>query len=166
MTMTIDPTSPPSRVDAVPPTRTAREAKRLRARARVEAAQRAAPSLRIDRLAPILAMLRAYRERDPAPDERSPLALYLTTLTHEVEELEAWADTRGRRAQSEGHAIRQALEFLRTFARVTSLDFSSVPVEERPSLVALLALEHRWCYAAAGTSRDVFKVAIGRTGAR
>jgi hypothetical protein len=172
MTMTTEHTVTPLPIDAAPsPERSpvdlrVRRGKRLRARARVEAAQRLRPSLRIDRLSPIFNILRTYREHAPGAPEPSPLIAYVKELTAEIETLEAWAGERTRRAQSEGAVIRQALEFLRTFGRVGALDFSVVPIEDRAMLVSLLALEHRWCYAAAGTTRDVFKIAIGRTGAR
>ena len=35
-----------------------------------------------------------------------------------------------------------------------------------PAIRRLLALEYRWCFAAAGTTPRAFKIAIGRTGAR
>lgn len=145
----------------------ARQAKRLRARARVDAAVEKRPTLRTDRLPPILAILRAYREHpgDGSP-EPSRILGFIEELRVEVEALEGWADRRGKRAHHEGATIRQALGFLRTFGRMMALDFTLLPIEERPALVTLLALEHRWCYAAAGTTRDAFKIAIGRTGAR
>jgi hypothetical protein len=144
-----------------------RQAKRLRARARVDAAVERRPTLRTDRLPPIHAILRIYREHpgDGSPDP-SPLVPLIEELRVEVEALEGWADRRGKRAHHEGATIRQALGFLRTFGRMMALDFSEIPIEERPLLVSLLAMEHRWCYAAAGTTREAFKVAIGRTGAR
>ncbi|MCK6549408.1 hypothetical protein L6R52_26430 [Myxococcota bacterium] len=163
-----DTTSAPlyARLRAPSTDRAAREAKRRRTLARVEAAERSAPTLRIDRHTPIRELLRAYRERDYGVAETSPLERFVVELRREVEALERWAEARGRRAHACGDSIRRALAFLRTFGHVTSLDFSRVPIEERALLVELLALEHRWCYAAAGTTRDVFKVEIGRTGAR
>lgn len=150
-----------------PRERSARQAKRMRAKARVDAAQRQMPALEIERSPPILAILRLYREhRVDEQAETSPLAGYIRALEREVSTLERWAESLGSRAHEEGPTIRRALGFLRTFSRIMSLDFTCVPVEERDQLVALLALEHRWCYAAAGTTRDVFKIAIGRTGAR
>lgn len=148
--------------------RLARRGKRSREAARAEAARARQPALRTDRLAPIHELLRTYREEVVRDGEIavSPLEQLLPKLAAEVSEVEAWAEGLGRRAHSDGAAIRRALMFLRTFGRVTTLDFSSIPVEERGRLVALLALEHRWCYAAAGTTRDAFKIAIGRTGAR
>lgn len=161
------PLLPPSPVQTDTKMR-ARQAKRLRARARVDAAVEKRPTLRIERMPPLLALLRAYREHpgDDAPSVPSPLDGLIGDLRREVETLEGWAHRRGKRAHHEGPTIRQALGFLRTFGRMMALDFSDIPLEERPQLVALLALEHRWCYAAAGTTRDAFKIAIGRTGAR
>jgi hypothetical protein len=147
----------------------ARRARRLRAKARLEDAQRARPTLDADRLTPILGVLRVYREHIGAPGrdvDASPLAAFVRTLLSEVEALESWAASRGKRIHHDGSTIRKALHFLRTFSRIMSLDFSNIPIEERDLLVALLALEHRWCYAAAGTTRNAFKIAIGRTGAR
>lgn len=124
------------------------------------------PTLMIDRAAPLLRLLHSYRIADPAPNEHTPLEDYLAAVRAEVEALEAWAESRPKAEQKDGNAIRQALDFLRTFGHLSTLDFSSIPEEERVHLVTLLALEHRWCYAAAGTTRDAFKIAIGRTGAR
>ncbi len=147
--------------------RGARRAKRDRERARAAAAKSRQPSLDVDRMTPICRLLRAYREQKAGvPIDPSPLASFLPRLRREVEAVETWATGRGRRMHHDGAAIRQALHFLRTFGRIMSLDFSDIPIEERDGLVTLLALEHRWCYAAAGTTRDAFKMAIGRTGAR
>jgi hypothetical protein len=119
------------------------------------------PTLLVDREGPILELLRTYRERDDAS-----IDAFVAALKAEVEALESWASSRAKHEQREALAIRQALDFLRTFGHLSTLDFSVVPEEERNKLVLLLALEHRWCYAAAGTTRDAFKIAIGRTGAR
>jgi hypothetical protein len=120
----------------------------------------------VDRADPIVDLLRRY-ETDPGiPLENTPLQQYLIELRAEVEALEAWAESRPRGEQRETASIRQALDFLRRFGHLSTLDFSSIPEEERGDLITLLALEHRWCYAAAGTTRDAFKIAIGRTGAR
>lgn len=120
------------------------------------------PSLRVERLPPITELLRAYREG--RTDDALPE--HVRALRSEVEALERWADARPRHEQLSGTTTRLALDFLRGFGRITALDFSSIPSEERDLLVELLALEHRWCYAAAGTTRDAFKIAVGRTGAR
>ncbi len=120
------------------------------------------PPLALDRVGPFVQTLRAYREG--ALD--GPLQRLEQKLAMEVEALERWSLGRTRAQQKDQGCIRVALDFLKIFGRITALDFSSIPVEERALLVSVLALEHRWCYAAAGTTRQVFKVMIGRTGAR
>lgn len=116
---------------------------------------------------PLLGLvLRAYREGRVDDETPCPLAARLNVVEHEVEVLEAWAQTRAVDHQRSGATVRQALELLRHFSLMTTLDFSVLPDEVRPRLVQLLALEHRWCYAAAGTTRDAFKAETGRTGAR
>ena len=125
------------------------------------------PTLMVDRANPILDLLRRYQTDPGAPVQHTtPLQHYLIELRAEVEALEAWAESRPRGEQRETGSIRQALDFLRRFGHLSTLDFSSIPEEERGDLITLLALEHRWCYAAAGTTRDAFKIANGRTGAR
>jgi hypothetical protein len=146
--------------------RDARCAQQQRAEARRTAALQGGPARRLDRLGPLLALLRRYRESGPDPLPGSPLATFVRELGAEVDGLEAWVRAQPRAQQRAGAVIRQALDFLRDFGRLTVLDFSSVPEEDRPHLVTLLALEHRWCYAAAGTTREAFKLATGRTGAR
>ena len=111
-------------------------------------------------------VLRAYREGQVNEETPCPLAARLHDVQGEVQVLEDWARTRSPDAQRSGATVRRALELLRHVSMMTTLDFSVVPDEARPSLVGLLALEHRWCYAAAGTTRDAFKSEIGRTGAR
>jgi hypothetical protein len=166
--MTVSEIDPALPVPLLSDGRTARKAKRQRESAREEAAKREQPSLCLDRRGPVCALLRRYREQRAVDVAAvpSPLDAWLPRLRREVEALEAWASSRGRRHRLDGATIRQALHFLRAFGRIMALDFSSIPIEERESLVALLALEHRWCYAAAGTTREAFKIAIGRTGAR
>ncbi len=140
---------------------------KLRALRESRLTQRAdGPELSLDRMGPIISLLRQYREDREGHLSAKALSRYLQHLKAEVEALERWADARSTRLQKDGATIRRALEFLRTFGHVTALDFSSIPIEERSGLVTLLALEHRWCYAAAGTTRGAFKVATGRTGAR
>ena len=121
------------------------------------------PRLNLERLTPIFELVRAYNDHRA---QVVTLNAFVDSLQAEVQELETWASSRGKKAQRAGPTIRQALDFLKTFGRLTTLDFSFVPLEERRLLVSLLALEHRWCYAAAGTTRDSFKSAVGRTGAR
>lgn len=147
-------------------TRSARQARRRRAAKRRTQAV-AGPAIRSDRLTPLRELLRTYRETEVEPTEDgTPLSRYIAMLDAEVAVLEAWATSRTNAEQTNGNTVRTALEWLRAFGRMTVLDFSSIPDEERKDLVTLLALEHRWCYAAAGTTRDSFKLAIGRTGAR
>lgn len=150
-----------------PRTLESRRAQRERERARViTAAERLGPEA-TDRLTPLLRMLRAYRECPKERDDTAqPITVYVQDLAREVEALEEEAAGLPRRVQSDGSTIRQALSFLRVFGRISALDFGVVPTEERHHLVTLLALEYRWCFAAAGTTPRVFKVAIGRTGAR
>jgi hypothetical protein len=133
---------------------------------RLNTVMRHRPTLMVDRANPILDLLRRYQTDPGTAAENTPLQQYLIELRAEVEALEAWAESRPRGEQRESSSIRQALDFLRRFGHLSTLDFSSIPEEERGELVTLLSLEHRWCYAAAGTTRDAFKIAIGRTGAR
>lgn len=149
------PTSP----ELLVPTPGARSHRRNRDHQRI---RDAAPDLQTDRLSPIEEVLRAYRS-GVSP---SPLRARRRQVELEVAQLERIASERPRREQSSGPTIRLALLFLKGFGRLSSLDFSGVPVEERSELVALLALEYRWCLAAAGTTGRAFKIAIGRTGAR
>lgn len=147
--------------------RQARAAQQHRAACRLALVTEAGPERLTDRLTPTTEVLSAYRRGHDLPDgPKTPLSERIAHLDSEVRELEAWASSRPHSVQRSGPVIRQALDFLRHFGRLTTLDFSGVPVEERGHLVKLLALEHRWCYAAAGTTRDAFKAATGRTGAR
>ncbi|MCB9645486.1 MAG: hypothetical protein H6730_02655 [Deltaproteobacteria bacterium] len=147
-------------------TRDARRAQQQRLDARRAAALQDGPTRRLERLGPVLSLLRRYREGEEGGTVSSPLATFVRELGAEVGELERWTETLPSRHHRSGTVVRQALDFLRVFGRLTTLDFSVVPEEDRPHLVTLLALEHRWCYAAAGTTRDAFKAATGRTGAR
>lgn len=116
------------------------------------------PPVRLDRETAIRRAVRAAGERG--------LDDFCAELREEVQNLEAWASSRAYGAQTDGTAIRRALELLRRFGRLSAMDFSNVPVEDRATLIRILALEHRFCYAAAGTTREAFKQATGRTGAR
>ncbi|MCC7386697.1 MAG: hypothetical protein IT384_32970 [Deltaproteobacteria bacterium] len=160
----VTPPSPPRPFDPG-----ARRARRERATARVAQAVERTPDLRIDRLTPFVEVLRQYRllllAGAPIPTP-SPLVTYLAIVEGEVASLEARASALPRSAHKDGATIRRALCFLRTFGRISALDFELVPTEERSFLVQLLRLEYRWCFAAAGTTMRVFKIAIGRTGAR
>lgn len=145
----------------------ARTDRKKRAKARIQAAVDLQPDLRVDRISPIRRVLTCYRAGlfDPF-SAHSPLADYIEVVEREVVELEARARTQPRRAQLDGATIRRALCFLKTFGRVSALDFDSIPIEERDRVVRLLQLEYRFCFAAAGTTPRAFKIAIGRTGAR
>jgi hypothetical protein len=160
------PASIYSHLTATHATPKTRSAKRARAKARLTLVRDDRPALRTNRLDPIIELLRTYREGREVGEPVSPLEKFNATLEAEVRELEAWTEGLEPKAKKDGSAIRQALELLRVFGRITALDFSTIPDEERTGLVTLLALEHRWCYAAAGTDREIFKIAIGRTGAR
>ncbi len=145
----------------------ARFAQQARAQVRLAQALGHGPTRNLDRQAPIDTALRAYRSQDITPgDPQSPLRRLLSHTEHEVQSLEHWVQTLPAAETKKGVVIRQALDFLRTFGRLTALNFAVVPQEDRASLVRWLALEHRWCYAAAGTSRTAFKMASGRSGAR
>ncbi len=140
-----------------------RDAQRARRRQRTARAIRDRPKLCRSRLASIRKVLEAYTKGFATP---RCLAAHVERVESEVEELEQWAKMRTPETQTAGATVRQALEFLRNFGHITTLDFSPVPQEHRHCLVKLLSLEHRWCYAAAGTTRSRFKAATGRTGAR
>lgn len=139
--------------------RRARRSLRLR-----ESADR--PTARVERRAPLARILRAFREGHVHDGDFCPLSAHLQDVQREVEALEAWVVARSPAKQRAGATVRRALELLRHFSMLTTMDFSVIPDEIRPRLVHLLALEHRWCYAAAGTTRDAFKIETGRTGAR
>lgn len=146
---------------------TARAAQRARAQDRRDRLLDAGPPRHLDRLSLIESALRMYRSgQGDAVDGPSPLAQLLAETTQEVERLEGWAASLPQAHRRSGAVMRQALEFLRGFSRLSVLDFRAVPQEDREHLVQWLALEHRWCYAAAGTCRVSFKAAAGRTGAR
>lgn len=153
----------PARPELLLPSQDARCHRRTRESLRLS---EAAPDLETDRVGPLKVVLRQYRRATDALPAPSPLRSYRLRIEQEVSELEAFAALRTRREQTAGPTIRLALVFLKAFGRLSSLDFSFVPIEERPELVALLALEYRWCLAAAGTTAPSFKLAIGRTGAR
>jgi hypothetical protein len=145
------------------PTRRARGERRRRAKERVRGDLAGRPPIDLERAAPMQAILQRNRLLGP---DAGPLERLVTEVSEEVKGLEAWAAKRPRQERESGPTIRRALELLRGFGRMSALDFSSIPEEGRPLLVTWLALEHRWCYAAAGTDRAAFKRATGRTGAR
>ncbi|MBI2375843.1 MAG: hypothetical protein HYV07_17760 [Deltaproteobacteria bacterium] len=145
----------------------ARRARRRRAEARVEDATRLLSLGCIERLERMQETLRPYREGLVAEGSLStPLFEHKERLEVEVERIEAVVRELPKARHKDGAAIRRALTFLKGFGRIGALDFDSVPIEERPRLIAILALEYRWCFAAAGTTARAFKIAIGRTGAR
>ncbi len=148
-----------------PQSRSARQGRRERDTARQRGALEIEPTLKLERLASIGLVLRAYQD-GVEPGAPSPLEVLVADVRAEVLALEAAAARRPRALQMESQSIRRALSFLRTFGRLSALDFDNVPIEERPRLVEWLALEYRFCFAAAGTTGRAFKVAIGRTGAR
>ncbi|MFO0724632.1 MAG: hypothetical protein U1E65_12695 [Myxococcota bacterium] len=148
-----------------PPSRSARQGRRARESARQQSALEIEPTLKLERLAAIAIVLRTY-QRGLEPGSPSPLALLAAEVRAEVQELEVAVSRRSRNEHLESQCIRRALSFLRTFGRLSALDFDLVPIEHRPDLVEWLALEYRFCFAAAGTTPRAFKVAIGRTGAR
>ncbi|MEO1335325.1 MAG: hypothetical protein AAFV29_06760 [Myxococcota bacterium] len=141
-----------------PASQRTRCSRRARAQARVITFDEPWPHVRLDRETAIRRAVKSAAE--------SGLDDFCERLHDEVTKLETWASKRPRRSQADGVTIRRALEFLRRFGRMSAMDFSNVPVEDRSALVRILALEHRWCYAAAGTTREVFKLETGRTGAR
>ncbi|MBI4820242.1 MAG: hypothetical protein HY791_28495 [Deltaproteobacteria bacterium] len=145
----------------------ARRARRRRAEARVEQAAQALPPGSMQRLARTETVLRPYRQGLVPEGLRStPLSRHLEVVRDEVLALESMVLTLPRARHRDGDSIRRALTLLRGFGRIGALDFETVPIEERPTLVAILALEYRWCFAAAGTTPRAFKIEIGRTGAR
>jgi hypothetical protein len=94
------------------------------------------------------------------------LQLALQRLRAEVAQREAVARRRPVHDRRSSAALRTCLLHLRAFGRLLAQDLDCVPDDHRPRLLELLQLEHRWCYAAAGTTREDFEVAKGRTGAR
>ena len=145
----------------------ARNARRDRTRARIDAALRDCPELRLDRQDPIVRLLHLYRCGVAAEViGATPLLDYIDEVREEVRKLERWAAAAPSASQRSGTTTRRALCFLRTFGRISALDYGAIPTEDRGALVQLLQLEYRWCFAAAGTTPAQFKIAIGRTGAR
>lgn len=146
------------------PTPSSRTARRQREDARRAQAQHASPELRLERLQPVLELIRAYRSG--AAVSVAPIEALIRDVDLEVRLLEGAVARRSRAEHKDGAAIRRALTLLKDFGRLSALDFDALPIEGRPLLVRLLALEYRWCFAAAGTTPRAFKIAIGRTGAR
>lgn len=83
-----------------------------------------------------------------------------------VHTLERRARARSESDRRSGATIRRTLELLRSYSRLLASDLSRIPEDRREPLLAILKLEHRYCYAAGGTTREDFEAAVGRTGAR
>jgi hypothetical protein len=149
----------------LPTSPAARLARRARHERRMESSLKLQGTERTDRRGPLVEVLRAYRHLDTA-GVSGPLGPYVEQVRAEVEALETRTRRRGRRAHQRPIAIRRALALLREFGHLSTLHFGDLPDVDRPLLVELLQLEYRWCFAAAGTTADAFKRAIGRTGAR
>jgi hypothetical protein len=95
-----------------------------------------------------------------------PLNEYTALVRREVDVLESTTARLSGEDQKNGASIRRALSFLRNFGRIATQDYSDLPDASRRPLVELLKWEYRWCFAAAGTTPQIFKREIGRTGAR
>nr|ADI21484.1 hypothetical protein [uncultured myxobacterium HF0070_11L13] len=127
------------------------------------------PELRLDRVRRIESLLSSVIKPGRYPYENSScegIGQFVSALKAEVGFLEQRTAQLGHVVQKNGETIRRALSFLRIYGRIASLNYGDVPDEERGLLVQLLALEYRWCFAAAGTTPEIFKREIGRTGAR
>lgn len=141
-----------------------RTERRQRAEQRVRQPVQGRPEVELDRVRRFYVLLEARDETGGAPAEA--LGALVDGVSREVALLEAWVATRAWSERTDGETIRRTLDLLRNFSRLGLLDLGSLGLEARPTLVAWLSLEHRWCYAAAGTDRAAFQVAVGRTGAR
>lgn len=97
--------------------------------------------------------------------ENASYRTYAEKTAREVAALEEWTSQRSAKERASPMSIRAALQFLKAWGRFAQ----TAPLTETPhrtEMVQWLALEHRWCYAAAGTDRATFDRATGRTGAR
>ena len=125
------------------------------------------PELRFNRIRTIQRLLESKTQ---LVENRAGLAgnmkMFMRALEKEVSTLEAHTMQFDRKIHRDGETIRRALSFLRTYGRIAALNFSRVAEEDRSLLVQILGLEYRWCFAAAGTTPEIFKQEIGRTGAR
>ena len=106
------------------------------------------------------------RQYAAAPDPRRCLGAAMVRLDREVSAMEARVAALPRDARRDPAVIRGALELLRRYARSLAADWSWLDVDDRDVWRALLEVEHRGCYAAAGTTRADFERAVGRAGAR
>ena len=139
-----------------------RKKRQQRTRYRLDVAVAGRPYLDLDRKRPMEAILRTRSETEA----RRGLDFLYQKVLGEVGVLERWVQSLNPAERSNGAAVRRALELLRGFGHLAILDYGQLPDDFRPILVQWLALEHRWCYAAAGTDRRTFKRVTGRTGAR
>ncbi len=144
-------------------TASSRLARRAREEALIHQIEECCPPRTLERTQPIQTLLFGLRKGSKNAED---LANYLEKVESELIELEKWASSLSKERQESHGTIRAALVYLRNFGRMAILNFSDLPIEIRPGIVSLLAAEHRWCYAAAGTTRQAFKNTTGRTGAR
>ena len=155
-------------------TSTTHNQEQIQARRQREAKRRAAayvlhPKLQTDRLSQVQELIRAYRDVEPSIEHQAgenSLSAYVQFVETEVRELEEVTANFAPQIHTDGDTIRRALSFLRSFGRIAGQDFSLLPDASRKPLVELLKWEYRWCFAAAGTTAQIFKREIGRTGAR
>jgi len=103
---------------------------------------------------------RLGRVSRPPPWTRSvPLAV----LEEELSSLERDVKKDAILRRRDGARVRAALELLRLYGRRL---LGRLERDDEAVLFRRLQLEHRWCYAAAGTTRADFEVVTGRCGAR
>ena len=127
------------------------------------------PGLRLDRVRRIENILSSVMKPGRVLHESSAgkgLGEFVAALRTEVGFLERKTAQLEHLVHKDGETIRRALSFLRIYGRIASLNYGDVPDSQRDLLIQLLALEYRWCFAAAGTTPEIFKREIGRTGAR
>lgn len=115
-----------------------------------------------ERRATLDAWLRAAREHHVPRDVGATLA----ALEQEVRALEADVAARTEQERRSPDVIRRALTLLRDFGHLALTDLAGLPPELRPAVVRLLALEHRWSFAAAGTTQHDLHEVSGRSGFR
>jgi hypothetical protein len=140
---------------AVPTLRSNRRARDALRRAAIRRSPR-------ERRAPLDGWLRAARERRAPTDVLSTLS----ALERDVQALEADVAARTEAERRAPEVIRRALTLLRDFGHLALTDLAGLPPELRPAVVRLLALEHRWSFAAAGTTQHDLHEVSGRSGLR
>jgi len=113
----------------------------------------------------IARLARAYRAT-PERDRTRLLEAAKDALELEVQQLEAKAAAQPRSSRRSPATMNATVELLRRFNRRLTRDSSWADPTDRPLLIALLGLEHRLCYALAGTTRKDFEAVSGRTGLR